>query len=390
MFRSLIIILVYCNLASGLDLSDYQAASFTNPQPSSAFNHFVSYNQNLYVGSVDALYRLGEDFSRQQTVDTAGECEEGVAECPNYNKILLVYEENNTLVTCGSLYGLCQARNLADITEVLLEGEQLVLSSGTLTTEAIIAPGAFSDDVLYVANTYDEIRYNMHDVYPVSRRNVIPMLDEMDEHFIFFQLDGPDSGIQMASTVTKIQVDFIIHYISSFTLDGFSYFVQSQVQDFEGTGTKEIYLSKISRVCHGDKNFDSYSEILLRCQGQDSSDDYNLVQAAHVGSVGTDLAVSLGLNVTDDVLYGVFAKSQTQEGDVPSNQSALCIFKLSDIEDAFISAIAGCLRSGEYGLKYLSGSNCDQRLSVSIISPLLNFVKYIIKLVCVKLMLILF
>ena len=339
----------------GLDLSDYKAASFKNSRPSSAFNHFVSYNQNVYVGATDALYRLGEDFSRQQTVDTAGECEEGEAECPNYNKILLVYKGDNILVTCGSVDRLCQARNLTDIVEVLLESKQLVVSPGTLTTEATIAPGPFSDDVLYVANTYDRISHHMDD-YLVSRRNVIPRLDNDKETFIFFLEDG----IQIASTITSnSDIDFTINYKRSFTLDEYSYFVQSQIQDFEEIGSKEIYVSKISRVCHNDEDLDAYSEILLRCQGQDSSDNYNLVQAAHVGPAGRDLAMSLGLNETDDVLYGVFAKSQTQEGDVPSNQSALCIFRISNIEDTFISAISGCLQNGKgYKLAYLEGNNC--------------------------------
>ena len=356
-----VLMLMGLYLICALDLSDYQTASFRNTRASSAFNHFVSYKQSVYVGAIDALYQLEEDFTWKQTVSTALECEEELAECPNHNKILLIDKKNDRLITCGSKDGLCETRNLADISNDVDKGNDLVVPSGTLTTEAIVAPGPLNDkaDVLYVAATCDVVRDDVSiGVFPLTRRALITSIFTTEE---FIRI------------IPQISAFFpIINYVSSFTLDEFSYFVQSQVQDYEGlrgSDTRNIYVSKISHVCHNDGNsyLDSYAEILLKCQGQGSSDDYNLVQAAYVGQTGRDLATSLGLNETVDVLYGVFAKSQTQEGDVPSNQSALCIFKISDIEDAFVNAITGCLRNGNnYGLDYLEGSDCPGLRSLGV------------------------
>ena len=354
-YHSVVLVMMFAALhpVCALDLSDYQTASYKNTRTSSAFNHFVSYNQSVYVGAIDALYHLGEDFSRQQIVDTTLECEAGIAECPNYNKILLIDKRNDRLITCGSKDGFCETRNLDAIEEVYHQGSDPVVSPGTSTTEAIIAPGAYSDDAMYVAATYIRERYG-DGLYPITRRDLTS------------SIFNTENQLTISYRILSQFEFFIINYITSFTLDDFSYFVQSQIQDYKGIETEQIYVSKISRVCHNDEQFRSYAEILLGCQGQDSSDNYNLIQAAHIGPAGRDLAVSLGLNETDNVFYGVFAKNQGQEGDTPSNQSALCIFKLSDIDDTFIGAIAGCLRSGKYGLNYLSGEDCEQSLGVSM------------------------
>ena len=109
-----------------------------------------------------------------------------------------------------------------------------------------------------------------------------------------------------------------------------------------------------------DNEFKSYSEITLECQGASSSSKYNLIQAAYVGPAGADLASSLGLSAGDDVFYGVFAKNQGVDGNVPSSQSALCIYRLEDIEERFIDGIFGCLHDGggDFVLRYLSGTYC--------------------------------
>ena len=59
-------------------------------------------------------------------------------------------------------------------------------------------------------------------------------------------------------------------------------------------------------------------------------------------------------------------KNQGRNGDIPSNQSALCVYKLEDIEERFIDGIFGCLDvGGDYTLTYAANTVCPD-LDVSI------------------------
>ena len=329
-----------------LDLSTYQTASFVNPLSSSVFTHFVTHNETgaVYIGASDALYQLGEDFMRQLSVDTqVSECEgDTILTCPNYNKILLIDYTNDRLITCGSenmhisqnIRGTCNTRNLTNI-DIVWESAQPVVSSGMLSTEAIIAPGP-EGLALYVVNTYDtsspEIsRENL--VFPLSRRSL--------KNNELFRLDEIDAYTKLDDNIYMLK-SFLINYLSVFTLESFVYFVTHQRQE-----DTPDFISKISRVCQDEEDLNSFTEITLQCQVEDGDVVYNLIQAAHVGLAGPDLASSLGIIDGTDVFYGVFAKSEDDSvpsmRSVPSMQSALCIFKLDDIETALFDAVAGCL-----------------------------------------------
>ena len=359
MFCIVPILLVVVHATCGLDLGVYQTAQFTNPVSSSEFTKFTRHNETgtIYLGASDALFQLGSDFVRTQSVDTSiGECEDNVVSCPNYNKILVIDYTNNRLITCGSenyhegAVGTCNLRDINDISTVLHTDNNNVVTPGLLTTEAIIAPGPNSE-YLYVATTYHERNGNP---YLISRRLLM----------------GGASVKLAANHYTSLHtsnVDYVtltINFIYTFLIYDFTYFVTHQRQEESGD-----FISKISRVCHGDSNnyLNSFTEITLECQGQDGT-IYNLIQAAHVGPAGPDLAASMGISNGTDVFYGVFAKSEDAVDSVPSMQSALCVFKMEDIEAALFEAVAGCFgrNSGNnpeianrHQVHYLSGVNED-------------------------------
>ncbi|XP_072046524.1 plexin-A4-like [Amphiura filiformis] len=367
---SILVILLHSYLSHGLALPYYQTLSFSNPNLNLEFTRLAVHNEtgSIYIGGGDRLYRLSADFERQETVDTAVSC--GDDSCPlNYNKILLVDNRGSMLVTCGSesigansgadIKGTCQIRSLNSIATPVRGDDSVVVASGKLSTEAVIAPGPVNGgvDTLYVAATYDENRYQAGDVTPLSRRTYRASLTsdlifntERDATILLYIAKYPNTP-------------FLINYVYGFVNEHkassthYTYFVTSQRPDFT-TREDKIYVSKINRVC---QNFDfgSYAEITLECQGASPTNKYNLVQAAYVGPAGADLAASLGLNTGDDVFYGVFAKNQGEDGNIPSSQSALCIFKLEDIEEKFIDGIHGCLReAADYRLEYLEGTQC--------------------------------
>ncbi|XP_072046064.1 plexin-A4-like [Amphiura filiformis] len=367
---SILVILLHSYLSHGLELQDYQTLSFSNPNQSLEFTRIAVHNEtgSIYIGGADKLYRLSADFEPQESVDTDVSC--GEDSCPlNYNKILLVDDRRSMLVTCGSesigansgadRKGTCQIRSLNSIATPLRDDDSVVVASGKLSTEAVIAPGPENGgvDTLYVAATYDENRYG--DVKPMSRRSYAA---SQASDLIFNTERYATILLDLAKyPATPFLINYVYGFVNEHKASSshYTYFVTSQRPDFT-TRQDKTYVSKINRVC---QNFDfrSHAEITLGCQGASPTNKYmyNLVQAAYVGPAGADLAATLGLNAGDDVMYGVFAKNQGEDGNIPSNKSALCIFKLEDIGEKFIDGIHGCLReAGDYRLRYLAGTQC--------------------------------
>ncbi|XP_072180902.1 plexin-B-like [Diadema setosum] len=59
-----------------------------------------------------------------------------------------------------------------------------------------------------------------------------------------------------------------------------------------------------------DPNFESYTQIQLECTDQTGS-NYNVIQAAHIGPAGSQLADSLSISSSDDIMYAVFTKENS-------------------------------------------------------------------------------
>ena len=64
-------------------------------------------------------------------------------------------------------------------------------------------------------------------------------------------------------------------------------------------------MTRISRTCVTDANFDTYSEVTLECRL--GGDNYNLVQDAVTLPASKKLAEDLGVSEGDQVLVAVFA-----------------------------------------------------------------------------------
>ena len=315
---------------------------FDSPQIQSKFNHFAvnNLNNSVYIGAEGALYRLTTSLEQAQVASVPCQECQSCAECINYNKVLLIDYGNENLITCGSENdGTCQTRNLNDITNVR-NTDNPVTSVRNTSTEAIIV-----SDSLYVAATFDRERER---IPPISART----LDDDDP----FMIDSKRKVIFSEDTYRTNP--FIINYVESFFWNEFVYFISYQRVDFNDDPFDRNYVSKMSRVCVEGNSFEAYTELWIECQGTDGS-VYNLIQAAHVGTPGIELAESLGISSEDRLLYAVFSKNTGQDGNIASNSSAMCIFKMQDVESKFIDAIHGCLSDGnDYGLRYVHGGAC--------------------------------
>ncbi|XP_038069308.1 plexin-A4-like [Patiria miniata] len=345
------------------DVSDYELASFDNPdildeprRRASKFNHFaLSDHGDVYVGAVNWLYRLDSSLKEIQNVSTCDASRpDSVMPCHltnNYNKILVVYSTRpNSLITCGGVYdGICQLRQLQDISNVIMESVSYVAGFEDASTVSLIAPGQNHGSELFVAVTYTGENINQRGSFPVIARRTLM------EH------DGFLSNVERTDDVLlrsyAQQVQFHVKYVAAFDKSGFTYFVASQKEDLNSAR----FVSKISRVCQDHSNLDAYTEITLQCSGSDGS-VYSLVQAAHFGPAGPDLAASLGLHADEQVLYAVFAKNQGAAGTshVPIDHSALCVYRITDILAAFREAVRGCIQNGNtYSVDYLNNFFCS-------------------------------
>lgn len=181
----------------------------------------------------------------------------------------------------------------------------------------------------------------------------------------------PDRMFQIAdvavTTGTRMFINnlarerYLVNYVYGFSSGGFSYFLTTQLKSNIGTSP---YISKLVRICHDDSNYYSYTEIPITCNSGGGK-QYNLVQAGFVGQPGSDLAGDLGITAQDDVLFAVFAESETPEGEGsnrPKNSSALCIYPLNSIRRKFMQNIKSCFQGqGNRGLDFISpGLPCVQ------------------------------
>lgn len=263
--------------------------------------------------------------------------------------------QQSFLISCGTLYqGSCALHNLDNITNYEIPAnESVVANSPNASTVVFLAPGPakppedYQPPVLYVGASNTGLgRYNS-EVPAVSSRSLQP--DSMFD----FAASNVVSGTRL--TLNTLSRDrFPITYIHGFSSKGFSYFVTVQRKS---TNLPKPFLTKLVRICQNDLNYHSYVEVALVCRS-DNNTDYNLAQAAYVGYPGSNLAKSLGIKISDEVLYVIFAKSKDHKRDIhnePSQQSALCIYSLPNIRRIFTQNIQHCFNgNGQQGLDFIN------------------------------------
>lgn len=140
-----------------------------------------------------------------------------------------------------------------------------------------------------------------------------------------------------------------VKYVYGFSSERFSYFLTFQLKHTSGH-TNE-YISKLVRLCQEDSNYYSYTEIPIECISEDGT-KYNSIQAAYLGHPGQDLAESLNVQTSDDVLYAIFSYAN---GNVTTNRTAMCIYSLKSIRRKFMQNIKACFNGdGSRGLDFIS------------------------------------
>ncbi|XP_040889773.1 plexin-B1 [Toxotes jaculatrix] len=278
----------------------------------------------VYIGARDHLFQL-DQFLQPEFQDDTGpvtdsrECLPPVTEsnCPqaratsNHNKLLLVDPYSMQLITCGSVnQGICQKRSLNSVNEVLFSTSKPVDTQyvaanhpNVSTVGLVVRSHPDRQPVLFVGRGYT----SSHP--PISTRNLA-----QEPVFSY------EETAKLAVAGRLSEYDH--HFVASFAHRQHVYFLFYR-RDLKSQSRE--YRTYISRVCLDDQSYYSYVEVPLTCRSRPGK-IYNLLQAVQLG-LSKDGVGSQG----SEILLGVFS-TRLASSTRPSEDSALCMFNLEDVD----------------------------------------------------------
>jgi len=317
----------------------------------------------VYIGARDRLFQLDrflqlEIEAKTGPVTDSRECLPPVTEsnCPqarltsNHNKLLLVDPYSMELITCGSVnQGICQKRNLNSVDDVRFSTERPVDTQyvaanhpNVSTVGLVVRSHPDRQPVLFVGRGYT----SSHP--PISTRNLAKT-----------PIFSYEETAKLAVAGRLPEYDH--HFVASFAHRQHVYFLFYR-RDLKSQSRE--YRTYVSRVCLDDQSYYSYVEVPLTCRSG-AGKIYNLLQAIQLG-LTKDGTASQG----SEVLLGVF--STLHPSTRPSEDSALCMFDLKDVDSRINSTRDLCYTQmgREAGLEaayieYDVKSNCANLPEVS-------------------------
>ena len=157
-------------------------------------------------------------------------------------------------------------------------------------------------NVLYVGTTYTPHGDYRHDVPAISSRNLL-------------DLKFAEYSFSKQSTLridVKYRDRFLVNYVYGFNSSSHVYFLTVQRKSHLPGHEEQGYITRISRACVTDANFDTYTEVTLECG---DSGRFNLVQDAYLVERSDSLSHRFHTVRNDSFLVASFAKSQHGEYD---------------------------------------------------------------------------
>lgn len=325
----------------------------------------------IYIGAQDHLFQLDHFLQPEYQADTgpiidSRECLPPVTEsnCPqaritnNHNKLLLVDPYSMELITCGSVnQGICQKRSLDSVNVVFFSTERPVDTQyvaanhpNVSTVGLVVRPKPDRKPLMFVGRGYT----SSHP--PISTRNLA-----QEPVFSY------EETAKLAVAGRLSEYDH--HFVSSFAHRQHVYFFFYR-RDLKSMSRE--YRTYVSRICLDDQAYYSYVEVPLMCRSM-AGKVYNLLQAAQLG-------ISKDGGVDSETLFGVFSTHSTSSFP-PSEDSALCMFNLEDVDRRIISTRDLCYTQmgREAGvevayIEYEVKSNCANLPEVSFPLFWLHFI----------------
>lgn len=342
----------------------------------SYFSHlkYDKKNFHLYAGSTNRIIQLSTNLTiLKQSVNGpkpdspqchAGGCNDDIEtiETQNFNKILILNQLNDKLITCGSLrQGSCEIYNLNKFPNskisILMP---LAANDENSTTFAFIGPSRYStwnkEDILYVGTTFTNVGDYRHDVPAISSRK----LDDLN--IAEFSIQQSILNIDV-----KYRDHFLVDYIYGFNSTDYAYFVV--VQKKSHLAEENGYITRLTRICVNDQNYDSYTEVTITCLSENERNekiDFNILRDAKITVAGQNLAQQLNIKKDDFILVTIFSPSKEITNE-PEQKSAMCIYSLKEIEEIFNENIHMCFNGSikDRNLGYISGTINDGKCPIS-------------------------
>ena len=266
----------------------------------------------------------------------------------------MIDNNHSQLVTCGTVFqGSCQSRSLSNISlyEInVVPGTGLYYgfvasTDPTHPAVAFVAPGPSNSLRLYVGT--DDMPSSQTWYY--IRKYTCGVSSRYLSDIDIFQVPPPDPFDQLGPFVhlsmeAAISPYFSVKYVTGFSVAGYSYFLTTQPAVYPADSSTST-VSKLSQVCQEDPLFDSYVEMHITCQSD--SKNYNLVRAATLFQPSS----RFGIPVTEHLLVAAFYGEP---------DSALCVYRLSDIRRRFTDNIQACYNSSSLlvGRQFLGSKHC--------------------------------
>ena len=290
------------------------------------FTNMAIHDGKIYIGAKNYIYVLNAD-DLNEVHDKVSSC---TGECNNINKVLLINEKLNQLITCGTEHGgTCKVRLLNNIkneefrsTNVYVLNPSHYLLVATCERRPAVFIATIGTGDVYTAVTHgpgveklpdENSYYNYLTKYSLAANE-------------FFTSTEESLRLELGGNVNV--ENYVVYFKAGFEQDGYVYFVTNQKLKVRNSS----YISKLIRVCQNTTTLVSYTDVVIECRKEGLN--YNLIQDVSIFEPGEELKASLV--TSGKVMVATFAASTHPEN--PGSQSAVCVFDLENIKSKIMEA----------------------------------------------------
>jgi len=320
----------------------------------------------------------------------------------NFNKLLIVYEQRQALLTCWSArQGTCDLRDLNDLNRIIQASAIPTVANDPFnSTIGFIASAANSQDLFYTASTYTSQGPYRDDVPALSGRSLnIQQQQDYPQQFMnsnsnrFMQIltansQGLKSSKASIDFIARFMKSFIVKYVTAFNLGIYNYFLSVQHMDTDAMLRGDLLVTKLARLCLNDLSFTkSYTEMPLRCIGTSNlndnslrSIDYNelinakLIQIKSNGFDDSSQSNEAPSSQTEEAqfyLIGLFQKTSRNTFNATlshEGRQAVCLFSIKQLQSKIKENLRKCYNSDQQ----MGSLNNDEKVlmrGLSFIKP---------------------